>query len=106
MAKKTKTQLIKDALAANPQAAPAEIAKQLAKHKVTAGYVSTIKSSMGGKKKSATKTGKKPGAKKPATKAVSDKVSLSDLVKASKLADELGGVDKARELLNAVAKIK
>jgi len=100
MAKKkvNKAQLIKDALAANPEASPVEIAKSLKKHGITAGYVSTVKSSTRPKKKRG-----KPAGKKSATP--SDKVSLGDLVKAKKLSDELGGVDKAKGLLDAVAKL-
>ena len=51
---------------------------------------------------------KKPTAKKKsaAKKPESDKVSLSELVKASKMAEELGGVDKAQEMLNALSKLK
>ena len=99
MAKKksvNKTELIRDAIAAKPEATPVEIAKQLSKHKVTPNYVSTVKSKMGKKK------AKKVAKKKPA----SDKISLNDLVKASRLAEELGGVDKAQEMLNALAKLK
>ena len=105
MAKKkvNKTQLIKDALAKNPQASPSEIAEGLKNHGISAPYVSTVKSSL--KAKRPTKTAKKKVAKKKVAKK-SDKVSLGDLVKASRLAEELGGVDKAQEMLNALAKLK
>ena len=96
--KVNKTQLIKDALAKNPKASPIEIAEGLKNHGISAPYVSTVKSSL--KAKKPTKTAKKKVAKK------SDKVSLGDLVKASRLAEELGGVDKAQEMLNALAKLK
>ncbi len=100
MAKKkvNKTQLIKDALAATPDASPAEIAKSLKKHGITATYVSNVRAKAQPKKK------KRTTKKKAATS--SDKVSLGDLVKAKKLADELGGVDKAKSLLDAVAKLR
>jgi len=105
MAKKkvNKTQLIKDALAKNPKASPSEIAEGLKNHGISAQYVSTVKSSL--KAKKPTKTAKKKVAKKTVAKK-SDKVSLGDLVKASRLAEELGGVDKAQEMLNALAKLK
>ena len=105
MAKKkvNKTQLIKDALAKNPKASPIEIAEGLKKHGISAQYVSTVKSSL--KAKKPTKTAKKKVAKTKVAKK-SDKVSLGDLVKASRLAEELGGVDKAQEMLNALAKLK
>ena len=96
--KVNKTQLIKDALAKNPKASPIEIAEGLKNHGISAPYVSTVKSSL--KAKRPTKTAKKKVAKKR------DKVSLGDLVKASRLAEELGGVDKAQEMLNALAKLK
>ena len=57
------------------------------------------------KKASTRKAVKKKAAKKKVAKK-SDKVSLGDLVKASRLAEELGGVDKAQEMLNALAKLK
>ncbi len=100
MAKKTvnKAQLIKDALAADPKATPVEIAKSLKKHGITANYVSNVKSVGSPKKK------KKRG--RPAATTSSDKVSLGDLVRAKKLADGLGGVDKAKSLLDAVAKLR
>ena len=101
--KVNKTQLIKDALAKNPKASPIEIAEGLKKHGISAQYVSTVKSSL--KAKKPTKTAKKKVAKKKVAKK-SDKVSLGDLVKASRLAEELGGVDKAQEMLNALAKLK
>jgi len=101
--KVNKTQLIKDALAKNPKASPSEIAEGLKNHGISAQYVSTVKSSL--KAKKPTKTAKKKVAKKTVAKK-SDKVSLGDLVKASRLAEELGGVDKAQEMLNALAKLK
>ena len=97
--KVNKAKLIKDALAANPEASPVEIAKSLKKHGITANYVSNVKFSMRPKRKRG-----RPAGKKSAT--TSDKVSLGDLVKAKKLADELGGVDKAKSLLDAVAKLR
>jgi hypothetical protein len=102
MAKKkvNKAQLIKDAMAASPKASPAEIAKSLKKHGITAAYVSNVKSTASPKKK---KKRGRPAAKKSTT---SDKLSLGALVKAKKLADELGGVDKAKSLLDAVAKLR
>ncbi len=98
-AKVNKAQLIKDAMAANPEASPIEVAKSLKKHGITAAYVSNVKSIASPKKR---KRGR-PAGKKSTT---SDRVSLGDLVKAKKLADELGGVDKAKSLLDAVAKLR
>ncbi len=109
MAKKksvNKAKLIKDAMAANPEATPIEIAKKLSKHKITAAYVSNVKTTMGKKKKKTAKKTTKKAARKTTKKPVSDRLSLSDLVKASRLAEELGSVEKAQEMLNALTKIK
>lgn len=92
-----KTQLIKEALAQTPNASPIEIAESLKNSGVTPQYVSTVKFNM--KKKANKKTGKNP------VKKAEPKFTLSELVKASKLAEELGGVDKAQELLNAISKL-
>lgn len=93
----SKTQLIKEALAKTPNASPIEVAESLKKSGVTAQYVSTVKFNMN-------KKGKKAVAKKTVRKA-EQKFTLSELVKASRLAEELGGIDKAQELLNAIRKL-
>ena len=101
----SKTQLIKEALAKSPNASPVEIAERLKDSGVTAQYVSTVKFNM--KKKTGTgvtkKTVKKP-TKKRNNKAEAT-FTVSELVKASRMAAELGGVDRARELLNAISKL-
>ena len=94
-----KTQLIKDALKANPKASPAELAKKLGKHGISAQYVSVVKSNM--KKK----TGKKTGMRKGTGKKKEAAFTVSELVKASKLAEELGGVEKAKEVLSVLGKL-
>ena len=46
---------------------------------------------------------------KPVTKAkpaVSDKVSISTLVQAKKLADQMGGIEKAKDALAALTKLQ
>jgi len=100
-----KTELIKNALAKNPDASPTEIAKDLAKYKITPQYVSVVKSSM--KKKTTKKTVKKPGNKssKRSTKTSEPAFTVSELVKANKLAEELGGIRKAKEVLDAIERI-
>ena len=99
-----KTEMIRGYFKKNPNIAGADIVADMKKREitVTSNYVSNVKSGMN-KKKAAKKTTKKTTKKKAAK---SDKLSLGDLVKAKKLADELGGVDKTHELLNAVAKLK
>lgn len=116
MAKKkagpSKSALIKEELAKDPNASPSGIADKLKEHDVTAAYVSNIKQTMkagsksGGKSRPAAKRKKKAArAASTAPAAKSDKVSVDDLVKAKKLADELGGVDVAKQMLDAVAKL-
>ena len=97
----SKTQLIKEALANSPNASPVEIAERLKSSGVTAQYVSTVKFNMkkargnGAPRKPAGKVGKK----------TEPTFTLSELVKARKLADDLGGVEQAKELLNAISKL-
>lgn len=102
MAKRTvnKTALIKAELDKNPAAKPKQIAATLKKHGVTAAYVSTIKTSLG------KKTGKKKPGRAARSRATGEKVALNDLVKAKEFADELGGVEQAHAMLDAVAKLR
>jgi hypothetical protein len=111
MAKKSainKTKLIKDAMAANPEATPKEIADSLSKHGISAQYVSTVKFNMN--KKSDGRPVGKPG-RRPATASIgsagkstssSSGIEYSDLVKAKSLADQMGGVQKAKAVLDAL----
>ena len=98
-----KTQEVKTYMAKNRKATPKEVAVALTAKgiDVTAGYVSTIKSGM---KKSKSKKSSQP---KKATKkqAPSDKVSISDLVQAKKLVENLGGIEKTKQLLDALSKL-
>ena len=83
----------------NKNAKPKEIAEALAKDgtKVSAAYVSTVlsnerrKSGRGGRRK---KRGGAGGAR-----------AYADLVQAKKLADAMGGIDRARSALSALARI-
>ena len=96
------SQLIRDHLAANPDDGPKAIVAALAKKgvKVSEGLASNVKYSS---KKAKRRGRKRPGVKPPA---VSDKVSLSTLVQAKKMAEQLGGVEKARDALSALAKLQ
>jgi hypothetical protein len=100
-----KSKAIKEALAANPDASSREIADGLASRgiPVTPTYVANVKSTL--KKRRGRPKGKK-GSRTSGAKSVSDSVSLSALVQANKLATELGGVEKARDLLAALAKLR
>jgi hypothetical protein len=80
----------------NPDARPKAIAEGLAKDgiKVSAGYVSTVLSNerrKGGKRRKKRGGGRSGG--------------YADLVQAKRLADAMGGIDKARSALNALARI-
>lgn len=92
-----KTSLIKAELEKSPNASPIEIAERLKEHGVTAQYVSTVKFNMNkksAKKKSSPKSGNK-----------GQQVNLGDLIKAKKLVDELGGTEKAKEIILALEKL-
>ena len=95
------SQLVRDHLAANPNDGPKTIVAALAKKgtKVSEALVSNVKYSA--KKKSASK--KKAGVKRTV---VNDKVSLATLVQAKKMAEQLGGVEKAKDALAALAKLQ
>lgn len=106
MAKKrkvNKTQAIKDALDSSPSGSPSEIAAALTKSgiKVSAAYVSTVKSDM--KKKGG--KGKKSMRVSANGRSSGDLVSLGNLMEARKFADRIGGVDEARQLIDALAKL-
>jgi hypothetical protein len=80
----------------NPDARPKAISEGLAKEgvKVSAGYVSTVLSNerrKGGKRRKKRVGGRSSG--------------YADLVQAKRLADAMGGIEKARSALSALAKI-
>ena len=104
MAKKkvNKSQAIRDCCAANPDAGPTEVAAALKKQKiiVTPAMVSTVKTAS--KKK---RRGRKKAAR-GAKKATGDAIALSSLLAAKKMAEQLGGVEKAQAALAALAKLQ
>jgi len=94
MAKRhNKAALIREIQAEKPSATAKEIVNALAakRVKVTAAYIYALKA-----KKGAAKNGK------PKSSALD---GVQTLVQAKKMADALGGVDKARELLAALAQL-
>lgn len=120
-----KSAAIRQYLDSNPEAKPREIVDALKAQglEVTPAFVSTIKSKSGGgtaapKKRrgrpkaaaqAAAKTTTPRAAAAPAAKrggaATGDTVSVDGLIRAKKLAEELGGVDKVRAALAALEKI-
>ncbi len=98
-----KSQAIRDHLAKQPDDGPKAIVVALRKKniKVTEALVSNVKYVKSGKKKRRRK-------KKAATtqRTVSDKISISTLVQAKKMADQLGGIEKAKTALAALTKLQ
>ena len=92
----SKASKIRAALAERPDAKAKEIVEALAaqKVKVSAAQVYMVKSASG---KTATRNGK-PKAKKSAS-------GYESLVQAKKLADAMGGVEKARAAMDVLAKL-
>lgn len=89
---------------ANPTASPKEIAEALNKAgvSVSAQFVSTVLSNAKKKGGKIGKRGRKPGRKAGAAVSVG---GMEQLIKAKKMADALGGVEKAQAALNALAQL-
>ena len=109
MAKKSKggqnkSQLIREYKAANPAAAPKEVAEALTKTglPVSAQFVSTVLSNAKKKGGKVGKRGRKPG---PTPAAAAPSSNIEHLIRAKKLVDQLGGVDAARAAVNALAQL-
>ena len=98
-----KSQAIRDYVAANPTATPTETAAAMTEQgvDVSAAYVSTVKTQA--KKKRKGRRGKKAVV---SAQPASDKIALSSLIQAKKLAEQLGGVEKAQAVLAALAKLQ
>ena len=99
-----KSQAIRDHLAKHPDDGPKAIMVALRKKNITAtaSLVSQVKYASVGKKNR--KSRKKKAATTQPT--VSDKISISTLVQAKKMADQLGGIEKAKAALSALAKLQ
>lgn len=102
MAKKAKhgekSQAIRDYFKASPKAKASEVVTALAEKgiKVSAPMVYALKArnAMGKRRKKARSAGKEIG------------LSISGLLAAKKLVDQVGGIDQAREALDALAKLQ
>ena len=96
-----KSDEIRKYAASNRGAGPTEIARGLAKKniKVSPAFVSTVLTNAKGKKRKARRG-------PAAASRNGDTVAVSDLVAAKKLADQMGGVSKAKAALDALAKLQ
>lgn len=94
MAKNSKAAKIREYLAEHPEAKAADVVAALKSQrvKVSVAHVYQLKTANG-----------KPKRAKGVNRSKGD--TLTALIEAKKLADKLGGVDRAREALNALAKL-
>lgn len=89
-----KSKAIRDYMAQKPDAGPTAVAEGLGKKgiEVSAAFVSTIKAM--------------DKAKKAGRRGRVGEVTTADLLQAKKLADQLGGVERAKEAMDALAKLQ
>ncbi len=101
----SKTDAIRAALEATPNTSPKDLAEQLTSQgtKVSAVYVSTIKSSL-------KKRGQLPSGKAARSTARnngrSDQIPVESLVEAKRSVEKAGGVDEARKALDVLSKLQ
>jgi hypothetical protein len=107
----SKSEAIRNYKNENPNAGPTEIATALTKDgtRVTPQFVSTVLSNAkrkGGKRgrRRMARRGR-PAAARATSTGNDNNDLLQNLVQAKKLADRLGGIDKAREALDVLAKL-
>ena len=95
-----KSQAIRDQLQATPDAMPKEIVAAIKSQgmKVTSQMVSTLRSKLNNPPKKKRRKKRKV--------AGGEMVAVETLLKAKKLAEQLGGLDKAREAIDALAKLQ
>lgn len=102
MAKKkvNKTQLIKEAMSAAPEATPKEIAATLKKYGITATYVSNVKSSLNAKPKKRRRKGL-------ANKSAGRTAATTDTLDAAiKFVEQCGGLKAAKAAIEKIERIK
>jgi len=105
-----KSLIIREYADANPGMKPKELSEKIKAEKgldLSPGFISTIKSQYKKKSGGGKKRGRKPGAGRPAGRpaGASDQVSISLLKAAKEPTVKLGGIDKARKLLDALAEL-
>ena len=98
-----KSQAIRDHLAKQPDDGPKAIVVALRKKRITVteALASQVKYVKAGKKKRRRK--KKAATTQPT---VSDRISISTLVQVKKMVDQLGGIEKTKTALAALAKLQ
>ncbi|MCR9198573.1 MAG: hypothetical protein NXI04_08020 [Planctomycetaceae bacterium] len=102
---KSKTDIIKEYLAANPEAKGKDAAAALKKHGITAQYFYVIKSNLSKGKKPAKKRVKKKAAKKKVVRrkiGSAVEVSVEELQTAAEFAARFGGLDKLSAAITAL----
>jgi hypothetical protein len=105
VAEVNKSQAIRDFVQANPTVGPKETAAALTEQgiQVSPAMVSTVKTQA---KKKKGKRGRPRKNAASSAKPASDKIALSSLIQAKKMAESLGGVEKAQTALAALAKLQ
>jgi CBS domain-containing protein len=103
MAKKkfNKTQLIKEAVSASPEATPKEIAETLKKYDITATYVSNVKGIMKAKPKKRRRPKGSPSQSVVRTAAITDTLDA-----AIKFVEQCGGLKAAKAAIEKIERIK
>lgn len=104
-----KAQAVRDFLAANPEAKPAEVVAGLGAQgvEISTNYVSVVKSSLKPKRRKQRRKARAKSSSAPASRSSGDSstVSLEALLKAKQLADALGGVEAARQAFAALEQL-
>ena len=98
-----KSQAIRDYITANPKAKPKDVVTALSEQGVTVtpAFVSTLRSNDKRKgRKGPGRRGRPAGSTKSASS-----VGIDSLVQAKKLIDKMGGINQARQALDALSKI-
>jgi hypothetical protein len=105
----SKSDAVRAYLAANPDSSPIAVAKALKKQgiKISVSLASAVKYAKKGKKAGRPKGRRGPGRPKMATTRASSNgaVNLEALVVAKRLAERMGGIEKAREALAVLARL-
>ena len=97
-----KSEAIRNYLAAQPNATPNEIVAGLKQQGITVspGLASNVKYTSGRPRKGPKRRGR------PAKTESNGALSVSDLVEAKKLADQLGGIEQARQALATLEELR